>query len=84
MVSKDDIDLDSIKLGMQDIFSGTKPRLSNDAMRKAMVNYQEAKKKREMAMANKFSTHKQKRGSSILGDKQKEKRCCNSCKWFTV
>ncbi|EDZ61247.1 FKBP-type peptidyl-prolyl cis-trans isomerase N-terminal domain-containing protein, partial [Sulfurimonas gotlandica] len=33
LISKEDINLDAIKLGMKDMFSGTKPRLSNDEMR---------------------------------------------------
>ena len=73
MVSKEDIDLDAIKLGMQDIFSGTSPRLSNDEMRKAMVQYQESKKKRELAMANKFSSHNKKEGKAYLEANTKKK-----------
>jgi len=73
MVSKDDIDLDAMKLGMQDIFSGTKARLSNDEMRQAMTNYQESKKKREVSMANKFSSHNKKEGEAYLAANKKKK-----------
>ncbi|MCK4875045.1 MAG: FKBP-type peptidyl-prolyl cis-trans isomerase N-terminal domain-containing protein, partial [Sulfurimonas sp.] len=41
MISKDDIDLDAMKQGMKDVFTGKKPKLSNDDMRKAMTTYQE-------------------------------------------
>jgi len=46
--SKEDIDLDALKLGMQDIFSDTKPRLTEDQMRKAMMAFQDKKLKKEM------------------------------------
>ena len=67
MVTKDDIDLDAMKLGMQDIFSGQKPRLSNDEMRSAMMQYQEQKKKRELAMMGKFSSHNKRFKYNNLG-----------------
>jgi len=73
MISKDDIDVDAIKLGMKDIFSGTKPRLSNDEMRKAMINYQESKKKKELAMTSKFSNYNKKEGEAFLAKNKKKK-----------
>jgi len=73
MISKDSIDLDAMKLGMQDMFSGTKPRLSNDEMRQAMTSYQESKKKSEVAMASKFSEHNKKEGRAYLAVNKKKK-----------
>nr|WP_321268311.1 FKBP-type peptidyl-prolyl cis-trans isomerase [uncultured Sulfurimonas sp.] len=73
MISKDDIDLDAIKLGMQDIFTGKKPQLSNAQMQTAMLNYQESKKKRELAMAAKFSKHNKKEGAQFLASNKKKK-----------
>ncbi|MEA2091406.1 MAG: FKBP-type peptidyl-prolyl cis-trans isomerase [Campylobacterota bacterium] len=73
MISKDDIDLDTMKLGMQDIFSGTKPRLSNDEMQKAIMSFQESKKKKEIAMASKFSNHNKKEGEAYLAANKKKK-----------
>ena len=73
MISKDDIDLDAIKMGMKDIFTGKKPRLSNDEMRQAMMQYQESKKKREISMATKFSTHNKKEGAAYLAKNKKKK-----------
>lgn len=73
MISKDDIDLDAMKLGMKDIFTGNKPKLSNDEMRSAMVAYQASKKKREVAMANKFSSHNKKEGAAFLAKNKKKK-----------
>jgi len=73
MVSKDNIDLEAMKLGMQDMFSGTSPRISNDEMRKAMTTYQESKKKNELAMANKFSNHNIKEGKVYLAANKKKK-----------
>ncbi|EHP28944.1 protein containing peptidyl-prolyl cis-trans iso merase, FKBP-type, N-terminal domain [Sulfurimonas gotlandica GD1] len=66
LISKEDINLDAIKLGMKDMFSGTKPRLSNDEMRVAMVNYQKSKQVRELSMMKKFSNHNQKEGLAFL------------------
>jgi len=73
MVSKEDIDLDAMKLGMEDIFSGTKPKLSNDEMRQAFTNFQDSKKKREVAMATKFSQENKKEGESYLKANKKKK-----------
>ena len=73
MISKENIDLDAMKLGMQDIFSGTKLRLSNDEMRQAMTKYQESKKKNELAMASKFSEHNIKEGKAYLAANKKKK-----------
>ncbi len=72
MVSKDNIDLDAMKLGMKDIFSGTKPRLSNDEMRQAMMSFQESKKKKEVALASKFSNHNKKEGQTYLAANKKK------------
>ncbi|WP_372999086.1 FKBP-type peptidyl-prolyl cis-trans isomerase [Sulfurimonas sp.] len=66
MISKDDINLDAMKLGMKDVFSGSKPRLSNDDMRIAMVNYQKSKQIRELSMMKKFSSHNKKEGLDFL------------------
>lgn len=73
LISKDDIDLDALKMGMQDMFTGNKPSLSDDEMRKAMTQYQEKKKKRELAMATKFSTHNKKEGAIYLAKNKKKK-----------
>jgi len=73
MISKDDIDLDAMKKGMKDVFTGKKPQLSNDEMRKAMMTYQESKKKRELAMVSKFSSHNKKEGLAYLAKNKKKK-----------
>ncbi len=73
MISKDDINLDAMKLGMQDVFSGIKPKLSNDEMRQAMVSYQESKKKREIAMSGKFSSNNKQKGEDYLAANKKKK-----------
>ena len=73
LISKDDIDLDAMKLGMQDIFSGTKSKLSNDEMRQAMMSFQESKKKKELTMASKFSSHNKKEGQAYLAANKKKK-----------
>ncbi len=73
IISKDDIDLDAMKLGMQDMFSGTKPKLSNEEMSKAMTQFQESKKKREISMANKFSAHNTQEGKIYFDTNKKKK-----------
>ncbi len=53
-VSKGDIDLDALKLGIQDVFSGAKLKLSSDEMRQAITTYQENMKKAQMAQIQKI------------------------------
>jgi FKBP-type peptidyl-prolyl cis-trans isomerase FklB len=72
MISKDDINLDAMKLGMKDVFSGSKPRLSNDDMRIAMTNYQKNKQRRELSMMKKFSSHNKKEGLDFLDANKKK------------
>jgi len=73
ITTKDDIDLDAMKLGMQDIFSGHKPRLSNDEMQAAAKHFQEIKNKKELAMISKFSAHNKKEGAEYLAANKKKK-----------
>lgn len=73
ITTKDDIDLDAMKLGMQDIFSGHKPRLSNDEMQAAAKHFQETKNKKELAMISKFSAHNKKEGAEYLAANKKKK-----------
>jgi len=73
MISKDDIDLDAMKMGMQNIFSGKKPRLSNDEMRQAMMDFQEKKSLREVAMTKKMSAFNKKEGQTYLKMNKKKK-----------
>ena len=68
MISKDDIDLDAMKLGMQDIFGGKKPKLSNEEMKIAIKAFQESKKKRELSMMKKFSSHNKSEGQNFLNE----------------
>ncbi|PHQ65124.1 MAG: hypothetical protein COB99_05815 [Sulfurimonas sp.] len=72
MISKEDINLEAIKLGMKDVFSGTKPRLSNNEMRIAMLDYQKSKQRRELSMMKKFSTHNKKEGLEFLAKNKKK------------
>jgi len=73
MISKDDIDLDAMKLGMQDIFGGKKPKLSNEEMKIAIKAFQESKKKRELSMMKKFSSHNKSEGQNFLNENKKKK-----------
>ncbi|MBL0709081.1 MAG: FKBP-type peptidyl-prolyl cis-trans isomerase [Sulfurimonas sp.] len=72
LMSKDDLDLDAMKLAIQDVFSGTKQRLSNEDMSKAMELYAKTKQKKEAQMLEKFSTQNIKEGKAYL-EKNKKK-----------
>lgn len=48
-VTKADINLDALKQGMEDVFSGAKLKLTDDQMRQAITMYQESMKKVQMA-----------------------------------
>ena len=50
LVSKDDVNLEAMSLGMKDVFSGAKPRLTNEEMQKTMMAYQETRMTKEKAM----------------------------------
>jgi FKBP-type peptidyl-prolyl cis-trans isomerase len=43
--SKDQIDIEALKLGVQDIFNGSKVKISEDEMRKIFYTFQDTKKK---------------------------------------
>ena len=73
IVSKEDIDLEAMKLGMQDVFAGSRPKLTGDEMRQAMTIYQDSKAKREVAMSGKFSEHNKKEGTAYLAVNKKKK-----------
>ncbi len=73
VVTKDDLDLDAMMLGMKDMFSGTKPRLTNEEMRSAMQSYQETKQVKEQAMMKRFSDENKKEGSAFLAKNKTKK-----------
>ncbi|MFA6195698.1 MAG: FKBP-type peptidyl-prolyl cis-trans isomerase [Sulfurimonas sp.] len=73
MVSKDDINLEAMNLGMKDVFSGTKPRLTNEEMQKTMMAYQESRMTKEKAMMEKFSVENKKMGDAYLAANKAKK-----------
>ncbi|MEA2110632.1 MAG: FKBP-type peptidyl-prolyl cis-trans isomerase [Campylobacterota bacterium] len=73
IVSKDDLDLDAMKLGMQDVFSGAKPKLSPEEMRTAMQAFQESKKKNEVVMMKRLMDANKKEGRAFLAANKKKK-----------
>ncbi len=73
IVSKDDLDLDAMKLGMQDVFNGAKPKLSNEEMQKAMMLFQENKKKNEVVMMKRLIDANKKEGTAFLAANKKKK-----------
>lgn len=54
LVSKDEMDLDVMMLGMKDLFENREPRLTNEEMRNAMEHYQKNKIAKESSMREKF------------------------------
>ncbi len=73
IVSKDDLDLDAMMLGMKDMFSGTKPRLSNKEMQSVMQTFQAQKQKKELAMMKRFADQNKKEGALFLSANKKKK-----------
>ncbi|MBU1657705.1 FKBP-type peptidyl-prolyl cis-trans isomerase [bacterium] len=73
IVSKDDLDVDAMMIGLKDMFSGTKPKLTNDEMRQAMMNYQESKKVKEQAMMERFMKQNKKDSEAFLLANKKKK-----------
>jgi len=74
VISKEDINLDALKLGMEDIFSGAKLKLSNEELRQAITAYQENQRNKQMAKMQKIKeqslvyleTNKKKKGVITL------------------
>ena len=50
ILSKDEIDIESMMLGMRDVFKGKKLQLSEDEMRDALMYYQDKTREKEQAM----------------------------------
>ena len=68
-ISKGDIDLDALKLGIKDVFLGAKLKLSNDEMRQAITVYQENIQKNQMAKMKMIKT----KSSAYLESNKKKK-----------
>ena len=69
LVSKDDIDLESLKMGMNDIFKGKDSKLSNEEINNAMQAFQVSKQKKEQALIAELS----KKGKDFLAANKKKK-----------
>lgn len=72
MVSKEELDLNAINLGMKDMFSGEKPRLTNDEMQTAMKSYQETMQAKQKAMIEKYTAENKKAGDAYLAANKKK------------
>jgi FKBP-type peptidyl-prolyl cis-trans isomerase FklB len=73
MVSKEELDPQAINLGLQDMFAGTKPRLTNDEMQTVMKSYQETMQAKQKVMMEKFTVENKKAGDAYLAaNKTKE------------
>lgn len=69
LLSKDDLNLDALKLGMQDVFTAKKSKLTNAQMQKAVNVFQEKKMAKEKALIEELA----KEGKAFL-DKNKSKK----------
>lgn len=69
LLSKDDLNLDALKLGMQDVFSAKKSKLTNEQMQKAVNVFQESKIAKEKALIEELAKE-----SKAFLDKNKSKK----------
>ncbi len=69
VISKDELDLDSLKLGMLDVFTNKKLKLSREEIQKTMMTFQESKIKKEKALIAKLA----KEGKEFLEKNKKRK-----------
>ncbi|MFA6192214.1 MAG: FKBP-type peptidyl-prolyl cis-trans isomerase [Sulfurimonas sp.] len=72
IISKDDLDLEAMNLGLKDVFSGAKPKLTNEEMSKVMMSYEESRKTKEKAMLDKFMVENKKMGDAYLAANKKK------------
>ncbi len=72
VISKDDLDLEAMNLGLKDVFSGAKPKLTNEEMSKVMISYEESRKTKEKAMLDKFMVENKKMGDAYLSANKKK------------
>ncbi len=72
VISKDDLDLEAMNLGLKDVFSGAKPKLTNEEMSKVMMSYEESRKTKEKAMLDKFMVENKKMGDAYLAANKKK------------
>jgi FKBP-type peptidyl-prolyl cis-trans isomerase FklB len=72
IVSKEDVDLNAMMLGMKDVFNGVKPRLDNQEMQTVMQTFQEQKQLKEQAMMKRFSDANKKEGEAFLSANKKK------------
>ena len=64
--SKDEIDIDSLTLGLKDSLSETKPRLTNEEMQTVMTAYQASMQVKQKAIIDKFISENKKAGDAYL------------------
>ena len=73
LISKDDLDLDALHMGMKDTFEGKQPRLSVDEAQKALMAYQESKQKREQERMELMALKNKSDGEAFLAKNAKVK-----------
>jgi FKBP-type peptidyl-prolyl cis-trans isomerase FklB len=72
-VTKDDIDLEALKLGMKDAFAGKKPQIAHAEMQKIMVDFQELQQKKQLEENIKSSQVNSVKGTKYLESNKKKK-----------
>ncbi|MCX6076778.1 MAG: FKBP-type peptidyl-prolyl cis-trans isomerase [Campylobacterales bacterium] len=72
IISKDDLDLEAMNLGLKDVFSGAKPKLTNEEMSKVMMSYEESRQTKEKAIMEKFTVENKKVGDAYLAANKKK------------
>ena len=73
LISKDEIDLEALHLGMQDVFAGKKPRISQEEMQKAIKAYEASNQKKGLEQMKKLSSENMAEGKAFLAKNKKEK-----------
>jgi len=69
LMSKEDVNVDALTLGIKDVFSNTKPKLTQGQMRQSMSLYQDNNQKKIVAMMKKVKA----KGLKFLEENKKKK-----------
>ncbi len=68
IVSKDDLDLDLLMLGVKDAFAGTEPRITQAEMQQAIKAYTENKQKHEQKLMAEYAVTNLATGQAFLAE----------------
>ncbi len=68
IVSKDDLDIDLIMMGLKDAFAGIEPRISQEEMQQAIQVYTKNKQKREQKLMAEYAKTNLTEGQAFLAE----------------